>query len=209
MSNNLHDKINHIYWDNIYDHQNLTKNNINNNNTYNNNYNCYKCHLCNNNASNFNISPYDILLPWCSKCYAKNLINVVKLGNNDKICHTCASFGKKTILLDNDMIPIGASLAACIDCINKYGIEKKIKIGKNMIPWKSMHFKKELINISIMIYTKTNKMAHLYLIGIITKMDIYIHYMILIIMIIFKINYHIQYICLKLFLYFNNIDIHN
>lgn len=84
----------------------------------------YNCHLCNNYASNFNISQYSILIPWCPKCYAKNLINVVKLSNNEKICHTCAFFGRKTVLLENDMIPINASPVSCIDCINKYGIEK-------------------------------------------------------------------------------------
>lgn len=109
-------------------------------------YNCYKCHLCDNNADNFNISQFNILLPWCSKCYAKNLINVVRLGNNDKICHTCASFGKKTILSDNDMIPIGTSLVTCMECINKYGIERDKKKWKKYDPIEKHIFQKRVNN---------------------------------------------------------------
>ena len=117
-------------------------------------HNCYKCHLCDNIPNNFNISQFNILLPWCPKCYAKNLINVVRLGNNDKICHTCASFGKKTILIDDDMIPIGASSVTCLDCINKYGIEREKKIWKKYNPTDEHLFQKR-IN-----YYKTNNILY-------------------------------------------------
>lgn len=121
-------------------------------------YDCYKCHLCDNNASNFNVSPYTILLPWCSKCYSNNIINIYQLSKNEKICHTCAVLNNRTVLSKNDMIPVGACLVSCINCINKYGIEKNNKEWKKYDSMEKHVFQKRFVDS----YSSPKALKHCY-----------------------------------------------